>query len=158
MTVYAQYTVSNQFVPANKTRSGYQDHNHVISGRKEGDERPVAIKCDECEPYLLREGWYRSAAMVPLTEDQVERKADLEHEAGLAMRQAGQYLAEAATSIAASRPVETSKYGLTAEQYEALRAEIRAEDAVEPEFASRPVPVRRTRRTKAQMAAARATA
>ena len=158
MTAFNFFTVTSVFVPADKTRSRIEPHNHVISGRKEGDERPVAIKCDECEGYLLREGWYKSAAMVPLTEDQVERKADLEHEAGLAMRQAGQYLAEAATAVAASRPVETSKYGLTPEQLEALKAEIRAEDTAkdEPEFHS--VPVRRARRTKAQMAAAAATA
>ena len=137
MTVYNNHSIHSVFVAAESTRSRAESHNHIISERAEGDERPVAIKCDECEPYLLREGWYKAASTVPLTEDQLERKADLEAQSGIAMRQTVQSLAEAATT----RTADARQPEITAEQMAAIKEQLRAEllaEAEAPVFVSKP--------------------
>jgi hypothetical protein len=125
VTVYTSYGLHSIFVGAQNTVSKIEDHSHILnqSPREEGDERPVALTCSECEPYLLREGWKATPAMqtyrrrpddgslepigkgVPLTSAQLQRLQDQEDQASAAVRNMGQRLTMAAGALATRGPV-----------------------------------------------------
>lgn len=85
---YNQHTYRSVFV-------GQTGHQHNRADKDDGFT-PMAVDCEACEPYLVKEGWVYNPELVPLTDQQIREKDRVEREGNLAVKQAAQTLASVA--------------------------------------------------------------
>ena len=101
-TVYLQSTHTEVFI-------GPTGHHHK---RAAGEDLslPMAIDCDACAPYLVKDmyGTYK-IEQVPLTEAQVAEKERIEREGNYAVQEAAKLIAGRAATIVSERPRRTRK-------------------------------------------------
>ncbi len=88
--VFLQGSIGSIFIP--QTR-----HNHTRSAPLD-DEVPTAIKCSDCEPYLVKLGGVYDPAAVPLTQRQIDARERAKEAGNSAVAEAARALAGVATS------------------------------------------------------------
>jgi hypothetical protein len=90
-TVFLQGSVGSVFIP--QTR-----HNHTRSAPLD-DEVPTAIKCGDCEPFLVKNlGAVYDASQVPPTQRQLDARERAKEAGNSAVAEAAKALAGVATS------------------------------------------------------------
>jgi len=100
--VYLQGTVGSVFV----SQTGH--HHSKAPGADKS--KPFAIDCDECSPYLVKEGGVFRPELVPLTADQEAEKKRHEAEGNLAVKEAAAAMSTAmATILAGDAPKRAAR-------------------------------------------------
>lgn len=89
-TIYLQGCIGSVFIP--QTR-----HNHTRSAPLD-DDVPTAIKCQDCEPFLVKLGGVYDPVAVPLTQRQIDARERAKEAGNSAVAEAAKALAGVATS------------------------------------------------------------
>jgi hypothetical protein len=89
-TVFLQGAIGSIFIP--QTR-----HNHTRSAPLD-DDIPTAIKCSDCEPFLVKLGGVYDPAAVPPTQRQLDARERAKEAGNSAVAEAAKALAGVATS------------------------------------------------------------